>query len=130
VADEDSEVRRKALWALGHSGLETAPPAVIAALKDSYSSVRLMAAWLLTEIGDRSALPAIRAAFMKETHRDAEEAEFRALLFMGDRSKEVIDRAMASDHPDLRARTVRMIAGYDPGVWPWPWPWPDPRPYP
>jgi beta-lactamase regulating signal transducer with metallopeptidase domain len=130
LGDQDAEVRRKALWALGHSGLEAVPARAVAALKDDDSDVRIMAAWLLTEIMDRSALPAIREAFLKETHRDAQESEFRALLFMGDRSKEVIDRAMASDHPDLRARAVRMIAGHGPGVWPWPWPWPDPRPYP
>jgi beta-lactamase regulating signal transducer with metallopeptidase domain len=130
IDDEDREVRRRALWALAYSGLATAPARAVAALKDDDAGVRIQAAWLLTDIGDKSALPAIREAFLKETNRHAEIMEFRALLFMGDRSKEVIDRTMASDNADLRARGIRMIAGQGPGVWPWPWPWPQPRPQP
>jgi hypothetical protein len=89
-----------------------------------------MAAWVLGQILDRSTIPAIRDAFLKERNSETLQAEFRALLFMGDRSQAVIDRAMAHEDPELRARGVRMIAGQGPGVWPWPWPWPDPRPEP
>jgi hypothetical protein len=89
-----------------------------------------MAAWVLGQILDRATLPAIREAFLAETDSDVAEHSFRALLLMGDRSQAVIDRALASNDPQMRARGVRLIAGQGAGNWPWPWPWPWPRPSP
>jgi len=130
LSDPSPEVRQRALWAIGQQQLSEAPAKVIARLSDEHDDVRLMAAWVLGQILDRSTIPAIREAFLKERNSETLQAEFRALLFMGDRSQAVIDRAMAHEDPELRARGVRMIAGQGPGVWPWPWPWPDPRPEP
>jgi beta-lactamase regulating signal transducer with metallopeptidase domain/HEAT repeat protein len=130
LADESSEVRFRALWALGQHSLDAAPPKAVAKLQDADDQVRLIAAWLVGQLQDKTTLPALRAAFLKEEDRDVQRAQFRALLFMEDRSQEVIDHAMKSDNPDLRARAVRMIAGLGAGSWPWPWPWPDPRPSP
>jgi beta-lactamase regulating signal transducer with metallopeptidase domain/HEAT repeat protein len=130
LGDTDPDVREKALWAMGHRVHTQAPPRVVAMLKDDDKDVRVMAAWVLGNVLDKQTIPALREAFIKETDGDVLEGEFRALLFMGDRDQAVIDRALKSDNPDLRARGVRMIAGQGPGVWPWPWPWPDPRPEP
>jgi len=128
--DESAEVRFKALWALGQHSLAVVPARAVALLQDSDDEVRLISAWLLGQMHDKATLPALRAAFLKEQKRDVEEAQFRALLVMGDRSPDVIDRAMKSDNPELRARGVRMIAGQGADNWPWPWPWPWPRPSP
>jgi len=130
LGDESSDVRERALWALGHLDFVAAPPKVVSLLADPHAEVRLMAAWVLGNILDKSTIPAIRTAFLAEHDLETLQAEFRALLFMGDRSQQVIDRAMNHEDPEIRARAVRMIAGQGPGSWPWPWPWPDPRPEP
>jgi beta-lactamase regulating signal transducer with metallopeptidase domain/HEAT repeat protein len=130
LGDSDADVLQAALWAIGHQGLHSAPGRVVALLNHDESEVRLMAAWVLGQVLDKATIPPLRDAFLKERDSDVQQAEFRALLFMGDRSQTVIDHAMASPDPDLRARGVRMIAGQGPGVWPWPWPWPQPRPSP
>ena len=128
--DSSAQVRQVALWAIGQHRLTEAPPRVVAALKDRDDEVRLLAAWVLGQLLDRATIPAIRDAFLAEEDSDVAQAEFRALLFMGDRSQAVIDRAMSSDDAGMRARGVRMIAGQGAGHWPWPWPWPQPRPSP
>jgi len=130
LEDASPEVRFKAVWALGQHSLSVVPEKAVALLQDGDDEVRLIAAWLLGQMHDRATIPALRAAFLKEQKRDVEEAIFRALLLMGDRSPEVIDRAMKSENPELRGRGVRMIAGVGVGNWPWPWPWPQPRPSP
>ena len=130
LGDASSEVRHRALWAIGQQGLRQAPPGVVALLKDQDDDVRMMAAWVLGQILDRATLPAIREVFLAETDSDVAEQAFRALLMMGDRSQSVIDRAMASDDPRMRALGVRLIAGQGAASWPWPWPWPWPRPSP
>jgi HEAT repeat protein len=130
LSDASADVREHALWALGQLELPSAPPQVVALLKDEKDDVRLMAAWVLGVILDKATIPALREAFLKERRSETLQAELRALLFMGDRSQAVIDRAMAHEDPEIRARAVRMIAGQGPGVWPWPWPWPQPRPEP
>jgi HEAT repeat protein len=128
--DVSPDVRLRAIWALGQQELSAAPARVLVLLGDEKSDVRQVAAWLLSEILDKSSIPAIRAAFLKERDAEVLQAEFRALLFMGDRSQGVIDRAMNHEDPEIRARAVRMIAGQGPGSWPWPWPRPDTRPEP
>jgi beta-lactamase regulating signal transducer with metallopeptidase domain len=128
--DEDEDVRQRALWALGQQRIETAPKRVVELLQDSDEDVRVMAAWVLGEIRDKSTMTAVRDAFAKERSHEVQEAEFRTLLLLGDRSQALVERAMASDDPDIRARAVRLIAGHDTGAWPWPWPWPEPRPEP
>ena len=128
--DEDEDVRQRALWALGQQRIETAPKRVVELLQDSDEDVRVMAAWVLGEIRDKSTMTAVRDAFAKERSHEVQEAEFRTLLLLGDRSQALVERAMASDDPEIRARAVRLIAGHDTGAWPWPWPWPEPRPEP
>jgi HEAT repeat protein len=128
--DDSDDVRQRALWALGQQRLDAAPARVIDLLQDRDQQVRVMAAWVLGEIRDKSTAAAIRDAFGKERDHEVQEAEFRALILLGDRSQALIDRAMASDDPEIRARAVRLIAGHDAGSWPWPWPWPWPRPQP
>ena len=128
--DENADVRQRALWAIGQRDLDNVPPRVLGMLKDSDGDVRMMAAWLVGQHPDRGAIPAVREAFLAEQDPNVAQGLIRALLFMGDRSQAVIDRAMASEDPEMRARGVRMIAGQGPGVWPWPWPWPQPRPSP
>jgi HEAT repeat protein len=130
LADESAEVRFKVLWALGQHSLGALPPRVVGLLQDSDQQVRLVCAWLLGQTEDRTTLPALRAAFLKERNHEVETAQFRALMAMGDRSPEVIDRALKSENAELRARAVRVIGGQGQGSWPWPWPWPDPRPMP
>jgi HEAT repeat protein len=128
--DANADVRQLALWALGQLDLERAPARAVSLLNDSDRDVREMSAWLLGQIQDRATIPALREAFFKEHHNDVARLEFRALVFMGDRSQATLDHAMASDDVELRARAVRMIGGQGPGAWPWPWPWPWPRPSP
>jgi beta-lactamase regulating signal transducer with metallopeptidase domain/HEAT repeat protein len=130
IADSAPEVRETAIWALGQQRLEAAPPELIAALRDERARARLVAAWALTEIRDPASLPALRAAFAKEQDAEARRAMFRALAFLGDRSAEVLDRAVASKDPELRSRAILMLGGLGPGIWPWPWPRPQPRPMP
>jgi len=126
--DSDPDVRQRALWALGQHQLQSAPSRVVALLKDDKDEVRLMAAWVLGGILDKATIPALHDAFLKERDAEVMEAEFRALAFMGDRT--IIEPALKSEKPELRARAVQMLAGRGPGVWPWPWPWPEPRPEP
>jgi len=126
--DSDPDVRQRALWALGQHQLQSAPSRVVALLKDDREEVRLMAAWVLGGILDKATIPALHDAFLKERDAEVMEAEFRALAFMGDRT--IIEPALKSEKPELRARAVQMLAGRGPGVWPWPWPWPEPRPEP
>ena len=128
LGDPDPGVRQRALWALGQHELHSAPPRVVALLKDDKDEVRLMAAWVLGQILDKSTIPALHDAFLTERDAETMEAEFRALAFMGDRS--IIEPALKSERPELRARAVQMLGGRGPGVWPWPWPWPEPRPEP
>ena len=130
LSDDSESVRQRALWAIGHHRLEAAPKRIVDLLQDSEQEVRVMAAWVLGEIRDKSTAVAIREAFGKERDHEVQEAEFRTLLLLGDRSQALIDRAMASEDPDIRARAVRVIAGQGGGSWPWPWPWPEPRPEP
>jgi beta-lactamase regulating signal transducer with metallopeptidase domain len=130
LGDASPEVRHRALWAIGQQRLSQVPSQVVALLKDRDEDVRMMTAWVLGQILDRATIPAVREAFLVETDSDVAQAMFRALLFMGDRSQTVIDRAMSSENPQMRARGVRMIAGQGAGNWPWPWPWPQPRPSP
>jgi beta-lactamase regulating signal transducer with metallopeptidase domain len=130
LSDSNTQVRHRALWAIGQQRLSQAPPRVVALLKDPDEDVRMMAGWVLGQILDPATIPAIREAFLAERDSDVAQTTFRALLFMGDRSQVVIDRAMSSDDPQMRARGVRMIAGQGVGNWPWPWPWPWPRPSP
>jgi beta-lactamase regulating signal transducer with metallopeptidase domain len=130
IADSVSEVREAAIWALGQQRLEAAPAELIAALRDEPARVRLLVAWALTEIRDAASAPALRAAFAKEQDTQARRAIFRALVFLGDRSPEVLDRAAAAQDPEIRSRAMLMLGGLGPGIWPWPWPWPQPRPVP
>ena len=125
LADADWQVRQKALWALAESHLETAPARVIELLRDDASEVRTMAAWLLAGISDKSSLSELRVAFDVERDNEAQKAEFIALVVLGGGSKEVVDRALASENASLRAMAVRLMAGqapYNP-----PRPWPDSR---
>ncbi|HMC54185.1 MAG TPA: M56 family metallopeptidase [Gemmatimonadaceae bacterium] len=130
LADDDADVRERALWALGQQSANVAPKRVVELLQDNEAQVRVMAAWVLGEIRDQATAAAVRDAFGTERDREVQEAEFRTLLMLGDRSQALIDRAMASENPEIRARAVRLIAGHDMGSWPWPWPWPQPRPQP
>jgi beta-lactamase regulating signal transducer with metallopeptidase domain len=130
LGDASAQVRQVALWGLGNQGLESAPPALLNALGDSSEEVRLTAAWALSEIRDPASVPALRKAFDTEKSGEVRRALFRALAFMGERSSEFIDQALASKDPEIRTRAVQVAAGHGPGIWPWPWPWPQPRPFP
>jgi beta-lactamase regulating signal transducer with metallopeptidase domain len=130
LADEDGDVREHAIWAIGQHRFTSVAPKLVPLLKDERQEVRLIAAWALGEMEDRSTIPALREAFPNERSSDVAQAEFRALLLMGDRSRELMDRAMQSPDPELRADAVRMMAGGSMRPWPWPWPWPWPRPNP
>jgi beta-lactamase regulating signal transducer with metallopeptidase domain/HEAT repeat protein len=130
VRDRDPAVREAAIWSLGQKHLDTAPPEVIAALKDGEARVRVVAAWTLGQILDPGSASAIEAAFTKEQDSAAAQALFRALVFLGERSPELLHRALGSKDPEVRARAARMLSGMGPGVWVWPWPWPQPRPMP
>jgi beta-lactamase regulating signal transducer with metallopeptidase domain len=130
VRDTAAEVREAALWALGNQGLASAPPEVTAALQDGTARVRLVAAWALGQILDPATAPALQAAFTKEEDATARQAMFRALAFLGERSPELLNRALSSKDPEIRSRAARLLAGGGPGIWPWPWPWPQPRPMP
>jgi hypothetical protein len=125
--DATFDVRRKALWALGRSGLKAAPPKAVEQLQSQHANVRAMAAWALTEIAERSWLPSIREAFLTERDPEAFRLEFRALVLMGDRSKEVIERGLASRDAAVRGYAVRLAAGERSVLWMHPLPWPDVR---
>jgi beta-lactamase regulating signal transducer with metallopeptidase domain/HEAT repeat protein len=130
LGDEDEDVRERSLWAIGQHHFDGVAMKVVPLLKDPRENIRTMAAWVLGELQDRSTIPALRDAFPIETSSETAQGEFRALLLMGDRSQELIDRAMKSPDPELRADAVRMLAGAGTRPWPWPWPWPWPRPEP
>jgi beta-lactamase regulating signal transducer with metallopeptidase domain/HEAT repeat protein len=130
LGDSSTEVREAAIWALGNARPDAAPAELIAALRDELSRVRVVAAWALTQINDPASVAPLRAAFAREQDPEASRAIFRALVFLGDRSPEVLDRAAAAKDPELRSRAVLMLGGLGPGIWPWPWPRPQPRPMP
>jgi beta-lactamase regulating signal transducer with metallopeptidase domain/HEAT repeat protein len=128
LSDRSAKVREVAIWALGNQRLDKAPPALTTALRDENPEVRLVAAWALGQIEDPSTAPALKAAFAEEKDDEVREAVFRALVFLGDRSPELIEQALKAKDPDLRARAVQMLGGRHSA--PWPWPRPEPRPMP
>jgi beta-lactamase regulating signal transducer with metallopeptidase domain/HEAT repeat protein len=128
--DGQPEVREAALWALGNRRLESAPAEVVAGLGDGDPKVRLVAAWALGQVLDPATVPALRTAFAREEDATVRQAIFRALAFLGERSPELLNRALGSKDPQLRARAAQMLGGEGPGIWPWPWPWAQPRPQP
>ena len=130
LRDESSEVRATAIWAIGSREPRRAPAGLTDALNDDDEDVRLRAAWALGQIADPSTGRALLDAFKRERNSDVRGAELRALSFLGEQSKEVLEEALASDDAELRQRAVRMLAGQGTGNWPWPWPWPRPRPSP
>jgi len=130
ISDESHDVRATAIWAIGTVEPKHAPTALVRALDDEDSDVRLRAAWALGQIVDPSTGDALVAAFKREQKSEVRTAELRALAFLGDQSKSVLDAALSSSDADLRARAVQILAGRGPGVWPWPWPQPRPRPFP
>ena len=128
-SDANENVRETAAWALGNSPERPAPRALITALGDRSANVRETAAWALAEIEDEDAGPAVQAAFKRETNANVRMAELRALTFMHVDDRSILDAALESKDPELRARAVRMIAGSG-GSWPQPRPRPRPRPMP
>jgi len=108
LKDEDSSVRREAVWALGNIGDKvdycvclrmysgtaasdmgeigdkTTVPALTETLKDKDSSVRREAAWALGRIGDKSAVPALIASLKDEKSSVRARAAW-ALGKMGDK---------------------------------------------
>ena len=129
TSDANEEVRETAAWALGSSPERPASRALVAALGDRSPHVRESAAWALAEIEDEDAGPAVEAAFKRETNAEVRMAELRALTFMHVEDRSILDAALESKDPELRARAVRMIAGSS-GSWPEPRPRPRPRPMP
>jgi beta-lactamase regulating signal transducer with metallopeptidase domain/HEAT repeat protein len=129
TSDESAGVRETAAWGLGYSPRRPAARALVTALSDRSPEVRETAAWALAETEDDDAASAVESAFARETSAGVRMAELRALTFMHVESKEILDVALASKDPELRARAVRMIAG-SPGAWPEPRPRPRPRPMP
>jgi len=123
-------VRETAAWALGQLTRRPASRTLVAALSDQAPEVRETAAWALAEIEDSGTAAALTEAFLKETNSDVRMAELRALTFLGDQNKAVLDMALASKDAELRARAVRMLAGGGAGMWPQPRPRPRPRPSP
>ena len=130
MSDESHDVRATAIWAIGTLEPKRAPPGLVKALDDEDEDVRLRAAWALGQIVDPSTGDALVAAFKREQKSDVRSAELRALAFLGEQSKSVLDAALSSSDADLRARAVQILAGRGAGVWPWPWPNPRPRPSP
>ena len=130
MGDESADVRATAIWAIGTVVPKSAPRGLVKALDDESEDVRLKAAWALGQIVDPSTGDALVAAFKREQKSEVKTAELRALAFLGEQSRSVLDAALASNDADLRARAVQILAGRGPGVWPWPWPWPRPRPMP
>ena len=129
TSDESEQVRESAAWGLGYSARRPASRALVAALSDRSAQVRETAAWALAETEDDDVAPAVEAAFARETNAEVRLAELRALTFMHVESKSILDAALASKDPQLRARAVRMLAG-SAGAWPEPRPRPRPRPMP
>jgi beta-lactamase regulating signal transducer with metallopeptidase domain/HEAT repeat protein len=129
AADRSAGVRETAIWALGNQDLEKAPAVLLTALRDAEAHVRVVAAWALGQIADPATAPAVRAALKEEKVEEVRQALFHALVFLGERSPEVIAELLESKDPDVRARAVQMLSRGG-GHWPWPWPRPDPRPVP
>ena len=129
VSDESENVRETAAWALGNSPQRPSARALVTALGDRSANVRESAAWALAEIEDEDAGAAVQAAFKRETNAEVRMAELRALTFMHVDDRSILDAALESKDPELRARAVRMLAGAS-GAWPQPRPRPRPRPMP
>ena len=129
TSDASEEVRETAAWALGQSPERPASRALVTALGDRSPHVRESAAWALAEIEDEDVGPAVEAAFKRETNAEVRMAELRALTFMHVDDRSILDAALESKDPELRARAVRMLAGSS-GAWPEPRPRPRPRPMP
>ena len=129
TSDASEQVRETAAWALGNSPERPAARALVTALGDRSPHVRESAAWALAEIEDEDAGPAVEAAFKRETNAEVRMAELRALTYMHVDDRSILDAALESKDPELRARAVRMLAGSS-GSWPEPRPRPRPRPMP
>ena len=129
ISDANENVRETAAWALGNSPERPASRALVTALGDRSANVRESAAWALAEIEDEDVGPAVEAAFKRESNANVRMAELRALTFMHVDDRSILDAALESKDPELRARAVRMIAGSS-DSWPEPRPRPRPRPMP
>jgi HEAT repeat protein len=130
ISDASPNVREVAIWALGNQGIDKAPEALVAALRDPEEEVRVVTGWALAQIHDPATVTALQAAFKAEKDDEVRRALFHALLLIGERSPEVLEWAFGSKDAELRAVAVRMMAGRGFGPWPWPWPRPEPRPLP
>lgn len=129
TSDASEHVRETAAWALGNSPQRPAARALVTALGDRSPHVRESAAWALAQIEDEDVAPAVEAAFKRETNAEVRMAELRALTFMHVDDRSILDAALESKDPELRARAVRMLAGSS-SSWPEPRPRPRPRPMP
>jgi HEAT repeat protein len=129
TSDESEHVRETAAWALGYSPSRPASRALVTALGDRSPQVRESAAWALAEIEDEDVGSAVQSAFVRETNNNVRMAELRALTFMHVDDKSLLDAALASKDPELRAHAVRLLAGGS-SSWPQPRPRPRPRPMP
>ena len=129
TSDASEQVRETAAWALGNSPQRPAARALVTALGDRSPHVRESAAWALAQIEDEDVAPAVEAAFKRETNAEVRMAELRALTFMHVDDRSILDAALESKDPELRARAVRMLAGSS-SSWPEPRPRPRPRPMP
>ena len=129
TSDASEHVRETAAWALGSSPERPAARALLTALGDRSPQVRESAAWALAETEDEDVGPAVVAAFKRETSVEVRMAELRALTFMHVDDRSILDAALESKDPEMRARAVQMLAGSS-GSWPQPRPRPRPRPMP
>jgi beta-lactamase regulating signal transducer with metallopeptidase domain/HEAT repeat protein len=129
TSDESEHVRETAAWALGNTPSRPASRALVTALGDRSPEVRESAAWALAEIEDEDVGSAVQSAFVRETNSNVRMAELRALTFMHVDDKSLLDAALASKDPELRAHAVRLLAGGS-SSWPQPRPRPRPRPMP
>jgi HEAT repeat protein len=106
--DNDDDIRKKALQALGKSGDPRGVPAIADALKDENPEIRFESAAALKRIGNEGAVKPLINALEDESTKVREEAT-EALVAIGSPSVEPLITALAEGRKNSRLCTARAL---------------------
>lgn len=111
AVDEDAQIRSRAVWAVGLSGLSDAVPPLVRALEDGEAGIRSNAAFMLGMVPDRRAVqPLIKA--LKDPDEEVASYAAEALGVIGDQTAlRPLQEYMASRRQDARRIGASALAG-------------------
>ncbi|MCI0487135.1 MAG: M56 family metallopeptidase, partial [Blastocatellia bacterium] len=106
LKDEDPDVRRSALFALGQMGDSSVTEAMIEALKSNDSQVRAQAAWALGMRGGQNAVEALIEALKDESAHVRAQAAWALGMKGNGRATEALAAALRDENSHVRAQAA------------------------